>query len=133
MWLAFMLAWFARIGRNSEEFDRVRLRHSQQSARKSTAQQYVLGIVLLPADLRIDHCWEPVYRGPVKSSVNGHTVHCVRNGQCAYCQQLLSIGIILSFVQLISYVSRTRDTVPPPAPWPFAMAPARAGSVTDGA
>lgn len=55
-----MLAWFARIGRNSEEFDRVRLRHSQHSPRKSTAQQYVLGIVLLPADLRI--VWEPVYR-----------------------------------------------------------------------
>ena len=127
MWLAFMLAWFARIGRNSEEFDRVRLRHSQQSARKSTAQQYVLGIVLLPADLRIDHCWEPVYRGPVKSSVNGHTVHCVRNGQCAYCQQLLSIGIILSFVQLISYVSRTRDTVPPPAPWPLPWPPRARG------
>ena len=129
-----MLAWFARIGRNSEEFDRVRLRHSQHSPRKSTAQQYVLGIVLLPADLRI--VWEPVYRVlyrvPVKSSVNG---------QCALCKER-AVCILSTVTEYryhfefcSAYFIRITDTRHGPAPraMALAMAPARAGSVTDGA
>jgi len=79
MWLAFMLAWFARMGRKSEEFDRVRLRHSQ-SARNSTAQKRV-DIVLLPSDLRVGLAFA---RGVLFGRPCISCAKSCAHGQCAY-------------------------------------------------
>jgi len=67
------------MGRKSEEFDRVRLRHSQ-SARNSTAQKRV-DIVLLPSDLRVGLAFA---RGVLFGRPCISCAKSCAHGQCAY-------------------------------------------------